>query len=69
MFSANWGVLDVRGKESVRIGVEGRQEKCAPVGAPSRSLFRLFNARLAAARLINQRGLTALAILAAPSLD
>ena len=46
-----------------------RQEKCAPVGAPSRSLFRLFNARLATARLINQRGLTALAILAAPSLD
>lgn len=57
-FSVNWGVLYVRGKESVRIGAEGRQEKCAPVGAPSRSLFRLFNARLAAARLIDQRGLT-----------
>ena len=68
-FSVNWGVLYVRGKESVRIGAEGRQEKCAPVGAPSRSLFRLFNARLATARLIDQRGLTALAILAAPSLD
>ena len=29
-FSVNWGVLGVRGKEPVRIGVEGRQEKCAP---------------------------------------
>lgn len=68
-FSVNWGVLGVRGKESVRIGVEGRQEKCAPVGAPSRSLFRLFNARLATPRLIDQCGLTALAILAAPGLN
>ena len=46
-----------------------RQEKCAPVGAPSRLLFRLFNARLATARLIDQCGLTALAVLTAPSLD
>ena len=103
-FSVNWGVLGVRGKESVRIGAErrrspiaatgaratacsllatledvptgsrrskklARQEKCAPVGAPSRLLFRLFNARLATARLIDQCGLTALAVLTAPSLD
>ena len=68
-FSVNWGVLGARGKESVRIGVEGRQEKCAPVGAPSRLLFRLFNARLATARLIDQRRFTALAILAAPGLN
>lgn len=103
-FSVNWGVLDVRGKESVRFGAVGRrspiaatgaratargllatledvptdsrrskklarQEKCAPVGAPSRLLFRLFNARLATSRLIDQCGLTALAILAAPGLN
>ena len=47
----------------------GRQEKCAPMSAPSRLLFRLFNARLATARLIDQCGLTALAVLTAPSLD
>ena len=68
-FSVNWGVLGVRDNESVRFGAEARQEKCAPVGAPSRLLFRLFNARLATARLIDQCGLTALAILATPSLD
>ena len=34
-FSVNWGVLGIRGKESVRFGAEGQQEKCAPVGAPS----------------------------------
>ena len=45
------------------------KKKCAPVGAPSRLLFRLFNARLATARLIDQCGLTALAVLTAPSLD
>ena len=68
-FSVNWGVLGVRGKEPVRFGAERRQEKCAPVGAPSRLLFRLFNARLATPRLIDQCGLTALAILAAPGLN
>ena len=46
-----------------------RQEKCAPVGAPSRSLFRLFNARLATARLIDKRVGAAIAILTTPSLD
>ena len=46
-----------------------RQEKCAPVGAPSRSLFRLLDARLATTRLIDQRVRTAVAILAAPRLD
>ena len=39
------------------------------VGAPSRSLFHLFNARLATPRLIDQRRLAAVAVLAAPSLD
>ena len=103
-FSVNWGVLGVRGKESVRIGAEGRrsltaatgaratargllatledvpigsrrseklawQEKCTPVGAPSRSLFRLFNARFTASRLINQSGLAAIAIQTTPGLD
>ena len=67
-FSVNWGVLGVRGKGTSALEAERRQEKCAPVGAPSRLLFRLFNARLATSRLIDQCGLTALAILAAPAL-
>ena len=47
----------------------GAARKMRPVGAPSRLLFRLFNARLATARLIDQCGLTALTVLTAPSLD
>ena len=49
--------------------LEGHRDR---KNAPHRrtfSLLRLFNARLATARLIDQCGLTALAVLTAPSLD
>ena len=55
--------------DSCPLAMSARQEKCAPVGAPSRSLFSLLDARFATARLIDQCVHAAVAILAAPRLD